>query len=389
MIVFIFLYAYPFAISYSAIDEYLNFFRTDSAYVYNWNAINGEWIPASIQKYNYDGGRLLNVVMVSYTSRTEQAKVEYQYDVDGLLSSATNYAYNNGWLPSIRNLYSYDSQSRISEIRVQKISGTDWVDDRLQLNYVYDAQGKVTEFQMIYWRNDQWTLPTTDHSYYDSNNKLIRREATYSTGITDYQIIYTYDLFNLLSEMYAQYPSSGSWNNLWKTDYQYNPCGLKISQVQYAGSGSSWIPNTLTVNYTYFKPDLCPEKKLPMCHNGKTIIVKKTVVQNRLDHGDCLGPCADGKGSIAVKMKSGVTEQPAVPFTIYPVPATDHITVARNGYDSNISKVELIDMYGHILRSEIVSDDGEVVIPRNGLISGQYLVRIHGDQVYSMIIIFN
>jgi len=41
------------------------------------------------------------------------------------------------------------------------------------------------------------------------------------------------------------------------------------------------------------------------------------------------------------------------------------------------------------LRSETINDDGNIVIPRNDLITGQYLLRIYGDQVYSMIVIFN
>jgi hypothetical protein len=78
-----------------------------------------------------------------------------------------------------------------------------------------------------------------------------------------------------------------------------------------------------------------------------------------------------------------------IPFTVYPNPATDRITVVRNGYDAEISKVDILDMNGNLLRSETVSDSGEVIIERGGLISGQYIVRIYGEQVYNLIVVFN
>ena len=80
---------------------------------------------------------------------------------------------------------------------------------------------------------------------------------------------------------------------------------------------------------------------------------------------------------------------PQVPFTVYPNPASERITVVRNGYDAEISKVDIMDMNGNLLRSETVSDSGEVIIERGGLISGQYIVRIHGEQIYNLIVVFN
>jgi len=306
------------------------------------------------------------------------------------MSAETNYTYiGSMWVALTRILYSYDESGRYSEIRIQKWINSEWVDDRIQMNYVYDELGRQLEYQMIYFRNNAWTDPTTESSYYNADGLLERREAVYFNGNTDYEVIYTYDGSKLLSESYSRYPSGNGWFNWWLVDYEYNYCGLRLALVRYNGSGTEWIPSTRTVNYTYFKPDLCPDKKVPVCHNGNTVMVKKTVVQTRLNHGDCLGECPDGKGSQQVIKKSERTVQPEIPFTIYPNPATDQITIASNGYDDKISKVELTDMNGTILRSETINDDGNIVIPRNDLITGQYLLRIYGDQVYSMIVIFN
>lgn len=372
-----------------AVNEYYKYLRTDSAHVYTWNAATSSWLPGSVQLYTYDKGKMTSVLTIDYASRALQARTDYLYNTDGLMSAETSYAFSgNTWVTLTRNLYSYDQLGRYSEIRIQKWINSDWADDRIQMNYVYDEFGRQMKYQAIYFRNNTWTDPTTEYSYYNADGLLERREAIYYNGNTDYEVIYTYDGSQLLTEAYSHYPSGSGWINWWLVDYEYNPCGLRLVQIRFNGSGTEWIPSARVVSFTYFKPDLCPDKKVPVCRDGNTVMVKKTVVQNRLDHGDCLGPCPDSKGSAAVKMKSAGTG-PALPFTIYPNPATNQITVVRNGYDKSISRVELTDMNGNTMRSEFVSDDGDIVILRGGLMSGQYIVRIYGDQVYSMIVIFN
>jgi hypothetical protein len=78
-----------------------------------------------------------------------------------------------------------------------------------------------------------------------------------------------------------------------------------------------------------------------------------------------------------------------VPFTIFPNPASERITIKPNGYNAGISKVDILDMNGNFLRSKTVSNSGEVTIERGGLISGQYILRIHGEQTYNLIVVFN
>lgn len=188
--------------------------------------------------------------------------------------------------------------------------------------------------------------------------------------------------------MYAQYPSGTGWQKWWLVNYQYDGCGFKISQVQYAGSGTEWVPNTKVVNYSYFKPELYPYPNVPVCHNGNTMYVIKKVLKRHLAHGDCLGSCPETKGSNS-DLKGAATEKlSTVPFTIYPNPASERITVLRNGYDHGIWKVDILDFTGNLLRSETVSDSGEVTIERGGLVSGQYIVRIQGEQIYNLVVVF-
>ena len=287
-----------------------------------------------------------------------------------------------------RNVVFYDLQQRITEIWIQKWTSGIWMNDRKQNNYIYDEFDRLLEFQSIYWRSNIWTQPSIDYSYYDAQGKLIRREAFNPNGSLDYQVICNYDGNNLLSEMYAQYPSGTGWQKWWLVNYQYDGCGFKISQVQYAGSGTEWVPNTKVVNYSYFKPELYPYPNVPVCHNGYTMYVIKKVLKRHLAHGDCLGSCPETKGSNS-DLKGAATEKlSTVPFTIYPNPASERITVLRNGYDHGIWKVDILDFTGNLLRSETVSDSGEVTIERGGLVSGQYIVRIQGEQIYNLVVVF-
>ena len=171
-------------------------------------------------------------------------------------------------------------------------------------------------------------------------------------------------------------------------NYQYDDCGFKISQVQYAGLGNDWVPNTKTVNYSYFKPELYPYPKVPVCHYGNTMYVIKKVLKRHLAHGDCLGACPETEGSQPALKEAMIDMNSEIPFTIYPNPASDRITVLRNGYDPGIWRVDILDINGNLLRSETVSDSGEVTIERGSLVSGQYIVKIQGEQTYNLIVVF-
>jgi len=374
----------------AADNEYLKYFRTDSAYVYSWNIQNQNWVPSSVQLYSYSEGRIVSALSLNYQTRAGQARTDYLYYPDNLVSEEVNYNYDNGWVTSTRNLYYYDLQNRVSEVKIQKWVNSAWADDRIQNNYVYDEFDRQVEFQMIYWRFGAWTPATTDYSFYSPEGRLIRREGIYPTGATDYQVIYTYDQADLLSEAYAQYPSASGtgWTNWWLANYEYDPCGYKISQVRYAGSGSDWIPQTKVVNFSYFRQELYPGLKVPMCHKGKTLLVKKTVVQVHLNHGDCLGECPGKSESTGESAFDNSAKNIDIPFTVFPNPANEKVTVAPTGNDFVISRVELADWNGNILKVVDRPDSGDITILREGLVSGQYVLRVHGDRVFSMVIVF-
>lgn len=369
--------------------DYKNYFRSDSAYNYSWDASLNKWILNSSQVYNYNSERKLNSVIVkSLPARTNLSKSEYEYDGNGLLANQTFFTWNNSWIPYSRNLISYDENGQTYEIIVQVLKGNEWSNNRWQKNYKYDLEGKLTEFQMIYWINNAWSLPTTDYSTYDETGKLIKRQAIYPNGNTDYQILYNYDENGLRSETYAQYPSGTGWINWWMNNYQYDNCGRQTTTIQYKGVLTDWILQSKTVSFNSFNIESFLGKKMPVCHNGHTIYISKNALKAHLAHGDCIGECTVEKEQGRRDFeKEKEHERP--PFTIYPNPATEKITVKFDNDECVGSKrVELTDFYGKLIKSYNIKDNSDLTIYRNNLLSGKYCIRLIGEEVYSTVVIF-
>jgi hypothetical protein len=376
----------PFTEVTSADPDITKYIKTDSAYVYSWNSTESVWVPSSVQLYAYKDGKVTRILTLNYATRSEQFKTEYAYNAASLADTVTNYSFNNGWTALTRNVIFYDLQQRVSEIWIQKRINGAWSPDRKQMSYVYDDNNRQLEFQSIYWRNNAWTLPSFDYSYYDEQGKLIRREAFNPNGSVDYQVICNYDRTNLLSEMYSQYPTGTGWQNWWLVNYQYDGCGFKISQVQYAGSGTEWIPGTKTVIYSSFRPELYPEKKIPVCHKGHTIIVSNNALNAHLAHGDCPGECLNEKGRNDRRLNTDEAVNKTFPFVIYPNPATEKVNIRLTDTECPVFRIELLDFNGRMIRSFNPGNQAEFTLDLTGLKSGNYVLRVTSDMIYSTVI---
>ena len=369
--------------------NYKNYFRSDSAHVFLWDATANEWILSSSQVYTYDpNGKLRYVIDRSFITGSYISRAENLYNEKGLLAGQNFFIWNGVWIPSGRNKITYDENDKTSDIIIQSYNSGNWLNYRWQKNYKYDLEERLTEFQIFDWRNNTWSAPTTDYSTYDDLGRLIRRVAFYSTGKTSYQVIYNYDANGLMSERHAQYPSGTGWFNWWLINYQYNDCGAQLTQVQFKGIITDWIPQTKTVSYTSFNADAFPGNKIPVCHNGNTIYISKNALKAHLAHGDCIGECTVEKNSEA-KSNNEKEKPQNPPFTIYPNPATERITVKFDKNEGEDSKrVELVDFYGKLIKSFNIKDNSDLTINRQNLPSGKYYLRLVGKDVFSAVVIF-
>lgn len=369
--------------------NYKNYFRSDSSHVYVWDIGLNDWILSSSQINYYNGnGKLDSVIIKSLITGLNIGKSVFFYNEEGLVTEQLSYGWNKSWIPTVKNIISYNEYGSTSEILVQVYRTGEWINNRWQKNYTYDYAGRLTEYQMYYWQNNTWSLPTTDYSSYDELGRLVKRVAIYPNGKTDYQITYNYDASGLRSEMYAQYPSGTNWLNWWLFSFQYDNCGMQTSQIQYKGVITDWIPQSKTITFYSFNTDGFPGKKVPVCHNGHTIYVSKNAVQSHLAHGDCIGECIVEKETErrALEEKENA-EKP--PFTIYPNPAKEKITIRfKDDDNSETKRVELTDFYGKLIKSFDIKGNNDLVINRGNLLSGKYTIRLIGNEIFSTVVIF-
>lgn len=367
----------------AADNTYLNYVKTDSAYVYIWDLNSSDWVLNQVQYYSYTEGRLTELLTRNYQTGADAALSVYTYNSSNRSETATNYSWAGTWIPVTRYLFEYDLLGRTSSVRLQKWVNDEWIDDRLQQNYQYDAHNRLIGYEAIYWRSNAWTPPTVNEQYYNGLGQLENIVATRPGGNIDYRIIYEYSDKGLLSQFYTQYPSGGGWSNWNLRTIQYNDCGRKTGQTNYSGEGPDWNPSTKTEWFSSFDKDLYPDKKIPVCHKGNTIWVSPEALDAYLRKGYCLGECLYEKGNSSV-----IGGEP--PFIVFPNPATEMITI-RFSPDlcCEQMRVELTDFTGKLVKMYPASDNSDLIIERGKLESGYYNIRlIIGNEIYSQTFIF-
>ncbi|MDF1559937.1 MAG: T9SS type A sorting domain-containing protein [Bacteroidales bacterium] len=364
-------------------NAYLNYVTTDSAYVYRWDMTASHWVLNQVQYYSYTEGRLTSLITRNHETGADVALSEYVYDSSGRRESSTNYTWAGTWVPATRYLNEYDLLGRTSSIRLQKWVNGEWVEERLQQNYQYDAYNRLIGYETIYWRNNAWTLPTVNEQFYNELGKLESIVATRPGGAIDFRIIYEYNDKGLMTQFYTQYPAGGEWSNWNLRTIQYNKCGRKTGQTNYTGEGPDWNPSTMTEWFSSFNKDLYPGKEVPVCHKGHTLWVSPEALAAHLRRGDCLGECLYERETPRAKDRGLL-------FTIFPNPATEMITI-RFSPDlcCEQMRVELTDFSGKLVKTYPVSDNSDLVIERGKLKSGYYnLSLIIGKESYSQTFIF-
>jgi hypothetical protein len=370
------------SLSGAADRDYSKYLQTDSAYVYRWDAAIADWQPYQVQIYSYADGLLTGILTREHSTGKEVARTDYLYNETGRIVSAVNYIFRDAWGFSTRSLTDYDSYERVSSVRVQKWSGEIWAEDRLQQNYEYNTEGKVTHYESVYWRNNSWTMPTASTLNYNDSGDLESHVATRPDGNIDYRIIYEYDGTGLQTKLYTQYPEDGGWSNWNLRTYTYDGCGRKSFQVQYSGEGPDWIPSIKTVFFSSFRISNYPGRKVPVCHKGHTIWISVHAVDAHLRHGDCIGECISDRAQPPASKK-------CAPFTVYPNPARGRATIRFNSdCECQKKKVELTDFSGKVIKAFTVGDNSDLIIDRGSLRPGHYFIRVTGSEVWSLPLIF-
>jgi hypothetical protein len=360
----------------------------DSTFTYNWDNSKQDWIFSQKVSYNYiygpenklaemnqydNAGNLVLIESRSYTDSTmtrilkkpdKYSWINWQKyftlydDIHKEIYSETYVWSDNEWFRADKVFWKYDGDYLVQLIRQYLVNGI--FQDAQQIDYINNNDGHLTEYLIT-------DIPT---------NTPVRR------------ILYTYNDLGQRTEGLQQSWLTGNWSISGKSIFSYNSCGQLQEITGLAYSNNAFV-NSTKLRY-FYSPHFFESstKKIAICHNGHTIYVSKNAVSAHLAHGDCIGECSVEK--IPERRGFDDHEKPEKPpFTCYPNPARDKVTIKFDNGDCRESqRVELTDFYGKLVKTFNIKGNSDLTINRNNLHSGKYYLRLSGEEVYSALIIF-
>jgi len=357
----------------------------DSIYNYSFNSENNQYVLASINFYHYKNG-LLDSIIVTSADRVFVSKTVNYYS-EGVLRTIRNFIFRNGsWEPSQNQESYYDEQGRLS-VRVVTRWRTDHWENLNTFTYIYDDYERLSVYHRDFWANNMWNDFSNDSLFYDSEGYLTERSARLSsTGNYITRILYSYDNNGLKISQTRQDFLSPLWINAARTSYFYNSCGTQDTTMGDKWSRVTWEQDSRSVVYYHY--EIFPGVyKVPVCHNGKTVFVHAKDLKKFLALGDCLGECINPVYKSASYRKSATsTKNSHIPFIVFPNPADDHITLRISDDNCPVVRMDLVDYYGRILKSFETNGEELLTIDISSLESGNYILRVVADSVYSLVI---
>jgi hypothetical protein len=381
-IIFIFGFFFPRELS-AQIESYFTPV-TDSIQNYSYNTGSGTWDFAGTTYYFYNSG-LIDSAVTTDNSRMSVSKTIYLY-AGGNFTEALTQVFNSGsWVPSQDQVLYYDSENILNERIVTKWTAGQW-QNLNRFTYFYN-NSLLTVYNREMWRNNSWTDFSADSLFYDENDFLIERSARLkSSGEYVTRQLYEYDIYGRRLYMTRQDYINNEWINVSRSNSLYDKCRNQSGSLNDMWDGYAWQQSSKSVVFYHYEYDLSLlPNKVPVCHDGTTIIIKKTVLPTHLAHGDCPGECFDSKGSVTVNEEPSVQKN-IPPFVVYPNPAAEWLNIRLTDNECPVSRIELLDFNGRVVRSVNPGEQTEVTLDLSNIISGNYILRITSDTVYSTVI---
>jgi len=358
---------------------------------YSWNASSGAWQLSSKIDYSYNAeGEQINLVKYDAITSDSISKVDYSYTPESLLSYYIVSLWNDeGWGPDTKYSYTYTSAGKASQ-RILRWNGTEWNATKLDTLFQYDINGLLIQSENYRWKDNEWLKDHTIYYEYSPTGKLTRKYSISEAGVYLSQVLYSYDSYDRLSEMLAQFYNDGRWDNGWRKLYSYDKCSVLKTMVRQEWGDGNW-GNTLMSEFehTLFWGGQT-NGKVNICHNGHSITVPVNVLEIFLLQGDCIGICEGELLQGAEDNPDGQdgTEMNDV-YSVFPNPASEQVTVISASGLTLINRVDLISVKGELMRSFRYDNIPEVTIYVGDLKPGRYYVVISGDIAWSSSLIVN
>lgn len=328
----------------------------------------------------------------------------YTYNSDLLLKS-TDILTDNG-IKLMDSLW-YDEFNNITKLKMYQLSNGNW-NNVYYIDYTYDENGNRLSRSNYNSYGGNFNLGGIYNYYYDENNKLTNWEL-YMNGTELFQVAtFTYNtLGQLIEELGQDAWNSGTLEDSWKLDYQYNSDGTLNYTGQSFWNGSSW--NTYGSEWFYYDDY---KNCIKWDHKSGNTVTNRHLYDYNMDYTIDqfvmpYNPEDDGNTESLIEMNNMVTvnhwytendagnlvyvcdyiyKYDIIDYTgvsnhgfnadnmrIYPNPASDYITIT--GDNTIISNIEIVDNAGKTVLKESNLNKKETKLDLTSLKSGVYYIR--------------
>ena len=173
-------------------SAWVNYDRTSYSY--------GQAMQPTLELFqNWDGSNWVNVDQYVYTINNNNISTEvyqvwmngqwadstkdiYSYDSNNRPSQMIEQIYRGGnWIDTTKTLFTYHSSSTaldFASMVEQAWDGANWV-DQYQTVYTYNASNQVTEYLIQMWTGTDWMNNFRIRSTFDSNGNMVRMTTDY------------------------------------------------------------------------------------------------------------------------------------------------------------------------------------------------------------------
>lgn len=185
-----------------------------------WDAATGEWVTQSRIRYQYQDDRLVRAVAEIY---------------DG-----------QAWTSDSQNVYTYDSQGRMIEDRIERWSGGWTVTKRLQFSY--DAAGRVVKTVVQGYASGNWNNLTQELTAYrrTGGDSLVLHQLWEAGAWVDESRVLT-QAGGLTMTQTTQVWNFGArtWSNTQRAVYTYGNNGYLENIVEQSWAEPAWTNSVL------------------------------------------------------------------------------------------------------------------------------------------------
>lgn len=187
--------------------------------------------------YNIDNEKNIETKYVKIADRwIRQHQIEWIYN-NGLCSEQRmrTWAEDAGWNDYYIVTYHYTNRQKDTETH-EVITADSQKINKLKSHFTYNGMGLLTKRKDMYWQDHQWKSSQEIIHSYDANQKPKRTDYfVYENSTSPYHQLLTYDYRTdgLLDQTtITQQQTDGTWLNIEKTNYYYNPnTDTKTSEI--------------------------------------------------------------------------------------------------------------------------------------------------------------